>query len=66
MVGYISFLSLNTHWNNSDVSKTHYVFNMSLGLPWLVVLVTLELVSQKVQYSEAAEVHGKGNEKLSS
>lgn len=44
MVSYISLLSLNTHWTNSDASEGHYLFNMPLGLPWLVVLITLHLV----------------------
>lgn len=40
-LAYISSLFLYTHSNNSDVFKGHYLFNMTLSLPWLVVSITL-------------------------
>lgn len=44
MVSSISLLSLNRHWDNSNVSEGHYLFNAPLGLLWVVVLMTLDLV----------------------
>lgn len=44
MVSSILLLSLNRHWKNSNVSEGHYLFNALLGLPWMVVLMTLDLV----------------------
>lgn len=44
MVSSISLLSLNRRWNNSNVSEGHCLFSVALGLPWVVVLMTLDLV----------------------